>query len=202
MPDIAVARPDDYAYVFRTYRKWLNGVMYRSGVPAYMVEDAAAEVLLRCMAQDGLARFEGSLEEQPSRAKAYLATYFALGARAERSRALLAQQRCVSLDAEARMDEVDPLTKNIGGRASWHEVVVPPHVVDDEDDASDLLEDLLALSDDPDHAHIVLTADQTGHGSWEKTRDRLLAEGWDPKRVRAKIKVTRALVREFLCISR
>jgi hypothetical protein len=208
--DVAVICPEDYEYVFRNYRRWLYGVVYRSGVPTYMVEDAACEVLVRMLAQDGLARFEGSVEDQPRRTKAYLASYFALGARAERSRINTQNQRHTHLqddDQKAALEDADSYIRGFWGS---REPVIALRVDDDFDadlddapEPVDLLDQLLALfprdPEDADLRHIVTRADE--NVSWDKTRDVLLAEGWDPLKVRRDIKEVRAVVSKYLCLS-
>jgi hypothetical protein len=77
-------------------------------------------------------------------------------------------------------------------------VSTPSLVTEPAAQETDLYDQLMALSDDPDVRHIVTTADQ--NGTWAKTRTTLLAEGWDPLRVRAAIKKTRALVSQYLCL--
>src|SRR4051812_47575231 len=92
-----VASPKDYDFVFRKYRSFLYGVVYRSGVPMYSVEDASFEILLRMLGQDGLERFDGDLSEDSPRVKAYLATSFSPGARAELTRIRDRAKRSVAL---------------------------------------------------------------------------------------------------------
>jgi DNA-directed RNA polymerase specialized sigma24 family protein len=204
--DVAVACPEDYEFVFRNYHRWLYGVVYRSGVPTYMVEDAAAEVLVRMLAQDGLSRFEGSIEDQPRRAKAYLASYFALGARAERSRIAVANLRHTHLqddDQKARFEDSDNYVAGFWGPNHDQPLRVDDDVRDtddvDDEPVVDLLDRLLTLTDDLDLRHIMVVADQ--NCSWEKSREQLLGEGWDPLKVRRGIKQVRALVSSYLCLS-
>jgi hypothetical protein len=171
-----VASPKDYDFVFRKYRSFLYGVVYRSGIPMYSVEDASFEILTRMLGQDGLDRFDGELVENSPRVKAYLATYFSLGARAELTRIRNRAKRSVTL--AALPDLADDGVCEVGC------------------DDSKLLDSLLSLTTG-DARHFIEVAAE--HPSYAKARVALADEGWDTLRIRRAVKQARALVREHLC---
>jgi hypothetical protein len=174
----AVACPNDYDYVYRNYRTFLHGVVYHSGVPYYAVEEAAGAIMIRMMAQDGLARFSGSVSENPSQIKAYLAAYFSLAARAEISRIRTHTGRSVPLDATHDIESAYPST-------------APAE--------SDVLDKLLSLTTG-DAGHFIEMAAE--FPTYAKARAALVEQGWDSRRIRRAVKEARAIVRRHLPSSR
>lgn len=170
---VPVSCPDAYDFVFRKYRSFLFGVVYHCGVPVYLVEEACDEILLRMLAQDGLAKFIGSLDN-PRQIKAYLASYFSLGARAEISRFRSHASRFLNLDA------------------------LPDLAYSPAEDAAEsrLLDDLLDLTDGDVHYFIVIASQ---YPTYPKAREALVEEGWDSLRIRRAVKVARATARGHLC---
>ena len=171
----AVACPNDYDYVYRNYRTFLHGVVYNSGVPYDAVEEATGAIMIRMMAQDGLARFVGSVTENPCQIKAYLAAYFSLAARAEISRIRIRAGRSVPLDSLPDLESAYPTT-------------APAE--------SDVLDKLLSsITGDPGHFIEVAAEFPT----YAKARAALVAEGWDSRRIRRAVKEARAIARRHLC---
>jgi hypothetical protein len=170
----AVACPNDYDYVYRNYRTFLHGVVYHSGVPYDAVEEATGEIMIRMMAQDGLARFVGSVTENPYQIKAYLAGYFSLAARAEISRIRIRAGRSVPLDALPDIESAYPTT-------------APAE--------SDVLDKLLS-STTGDAGHFIEVAAE--FPTYAKARAALVDEGWDSRRIRRAVKEARAIVRRHL----
>ena len=165
---------NDYDYVYRNYRTFLHGVVYNSGVPYDAVEEATGAIMIRMMAQDGLARFVGSVTENPCQVKAYLAAYFSLAARAEISRIRTHAGRSVPLDALHDIEGASPAT-------------APAE--------SDVLDKLLSLTTgDPGHFIEVAAEFPT----YAKARAALVDEGWDSRRIRRAVKEARAIVRRHL----
>ena len=170
----AVACPDDYDYIYRNYRTFLHGVVYNSGVPYDAVEEATGAIMIRIMAQDGLARFVGSVTENPCQVKAYLAAYFSLAARAEISRIRNRAGRSVPLDSLPDLESAYPTT-------------APAE--------SDVLDKLLSsITGDPGHFIEVAAEFPT----YAKARAALVDEGWDSRRIRRAVKEARAIVRRPL----
>jgi hypothetical protein len=174
----AVACPNDYDYVFRNYRTFLYGVVYHSGVPYDAVEEATGAIMIRMMAQDGLARFVGSVTENPSQIKAYLAAYFSLAARAEISRIRTRAGRSVPLEALPDIESTHPTT-------------APAE--------SDVLDKLLS-SITGDAGHFIEMAAE--FPTYAKARAALAQEGWDSLRIRRAVKEARAIVRRHLSATR
>ena len=171
----AVACPNDYDYVYRNYRTFLHGVVYHSGVPYDAVEEATGAIMIRMIAQDGLARFVGSVTEHPSQIKAYLAAYFSLATRAEISRIRIRVGRSVPLDSLPDLESAYPTT-------------APAE--------SDVLDKLLSsITGDPGHFIEVAAEFPT----YAKARATLVAEGWDSRRIRRAVKEARAIARRHLC---
>jgi hypothetical protein len=169
-----VACPNDYDYIYRSYRAFLHGVVYHSGVPYDAVEEATGAILIRMMAQDGLARFVGSVTENPSLIKAYLAAYFSLAARAEISRIRTNAGRSIPLDAL-------PDIESVYSAAATAE--------------SDLLDKLLSLATG-DAGHFIEVAAESP--TYAKARAALVEEGWDSRRIRRAVKEAHAIVRRHL----
>ena len=175
MPSCAVACTKDYEYVFRTYRGFLHGVVYNSGVPPTEVEEAAAETWSRMLAKDGLASYRGSItEDPPQQVKAYLASYFSQCSRAELSR-----------------------IHNRANRTATFEVLIESESRTACQDAG-LLDTLLQVTSG-DVRHVVEVAAE--HPSFTKVRLSLLAEGWHPLRVREGVRQARIAVRSHQCTS-
>ena len=167
----------DYDFIFRNYRSFLCGVVYHSGVPHYSVEDASLEIFVRMLAQHGLEQFDGCLADNASRTKAYLASYFSLGARAERSRIHRRESRSVTLAALPDLDNLPAI----------------------EPADCDLLEALLTVLTG-DARHFIETA--ADHPTYAKARTALVAQGWDTLRIRRAVKEARSMAREYLCTHR
>ncbi len=55
------ATPADYADLFRTYHPYIVSLLRRAGIPVEHLDDAAGEVLLRCMERDILTQFDPNL---------------------------------------------------------------------------------------------------------------------------------------------
>jgi len=168
----AVACPKDYDYVFRTYRGFLYGVLYNSGVPPHDIDDASGEIWLRMLGQDGLDRYDGQVTENPPRIKSYLAAYFSLSARAELTRIHTRESRTTILEPQIEPE--------------------PPEVFED----TELLDSLLATTSG-DARHFVQVASE--YPTYTKARACLVAEGWDTPRIRQAVKTARAAVRGYLC---
>jgi hypothetical protein len=172
-----VARPNDYDYVYRTYRTFLHGVVYHSGVPYDAVEEATGAIMMRMIAQDGLARFVGSVTDNPGHIKAYLAAYFSLAARAEISRIRSHAGRSIPLDALPDIESACPTSAQA---------------------ESDVLDTLLSLTTG-DAGHFIEVAAE--FPTYAKARAALAQEGWDSLRIRRAVKQARAIVRRHLADS-
>lgn len=194
-----VQHPNDYDYVFRKYRSFLYGVVYHSGVPMNHVEEASGEIFVRMMATDGLARFEGDVtdETNPRRLRAYLASYFSLGARAEISRIRTHDSRTVAFDTNP--NETGELGGSPLGVLNERRL---PHVCGPEDplnevaqaaaDEPELIDRLLDLLTGDAHTFVTVCAEQP---TYAKSRAALVELGWDSLRIRRAVKEARRVVR-------
>lgn len=195
-----VQHPDDYAYVFRKYKSFLYGVVYHSGVPLDHVEEASGEIFVRMMATDGLARFDGAVtdETNPRRLRAYLASYFSLGARAEISRIRTHEARQLALS-----EDLPPGVLEMGGpnlRTTVYERQLPHDLNADplndiaamKAEEPDLIDRLLALVTGDARTFVQVC---TEHATYPKARAALVEMGWDTLRIRRSVKEARRILR-------
>lgn len=174
-PATPVADPELYAEVFLRYRRFLGGVVLRSGIPAAEVEDVTSEILLQILNKDGLADFD---QTRPHKMKAYLATFTDKSSRAWRDRVLTQRSRFVTTSPDSTLLDGEVLSSPA------------------PDTDCDLLERLLEATTGDERVFIQIASECS---SYRHARSRLVEElGWSKSRATTAVIRARKAVRTCL----
>ena len=168
--DNPVQDPDVYDRVYRRFRTYIFRMVSLCGIPSHEVEDSVSSIMVRMLAQDGMTKFEGEMDDD--RVRRFLASYFRLAARAELTRVLTHQSR----------------TEMIPDNFDYSLSTCVPQ---------DRFEEILNCVEGDARRFVEVCGE---HPHYRAARQSLTDEGWSSVRIRRAVVETRSRVRELLCL--
>lgn len=175
--DTPVQNPDLYDHIYRTYGRYIFRMVNLLGVPLEEVEDSVSNILVRMMAKDGMAKFEGPPTRE--RIRKFVASYVRLGARNEQERVLTHRDRFLLVpiadDQRFRGPEPPP-------PVGWDGIMAV---------AFDLRK-----KEQADAAHYIEVCSQ--HQNHRESRNFLISEGWNGDRIGRAVMTARKAVKAYL----
>jgi hypothetical protein len=179
--DTPVSNPSLYEHVYKTYRSYIFRMVRLCGVPANEVDDSVSNIIVRMLAQDGMAKFEG--EPTLDRIRRFVASYFRLGARNEQERSLTYRGRFELVGHSHEYFDCPSSVYAPGSDTLW-------------DDLFEVAVDLLDQGE-ADAAFFIEACAE--HQSYRLVRKTLLDEGWESVRIRRAVITARTAVKAYLC---